>query len=101
MACCNPNIVAETISQCRAPTGGTTQHVNERSGVVAPTVGGKAQVGGANCQFGGRSKYCYCEQIFCRTFCLRRTTSLLTSFNGFKETLFHICCKIIDKLLLL
>ena len=56
MACCNPNIVAETISQDNAPTGGNTQRIGENRGTVAQHVGGNAQVGGANCHFGGKSK---------------------------------------------
>ena len=55
MACCNPNIVAETISQGDASTGGNMQRIGENSGTVAQNVGGNAQVGGANTQFGGKS----------------------------------------------
>ena len=53
MACFNPNIVAETILQSNAPTEGNTQRDGVKSGTVAQTVGGNAQIGGANCQFGG------------------------------------------------
>ena len=64
MACFNPNIVAETISQGNAPTEGNTQRDGKNNGTVEQNVGGNAQVGRANRQFGGKSKRTYCKQCF-------------------------------------
>ena len=56
MACCNPIIVAEIVSQDSGSIAGNTKRIEKNSGVIVQNNDGNERIAEANAQTGGESK---------------------------------------------
>ena len=64
MACCNPIIVAETISHGSGPIAGNTQRIEKNREVIVQNNDRNARTAGANAQIGGESKILFVQASF-------------------------------------